>query len=166
MEKISLLSFIIQFCPLCNCHIRKTELANLHVSSSWSWNWGFPWDNEEEILGVLYTAIDAPAKSAVLPCSNNFMSVPSCSSVSCHPATLEPHLLLNVCINQFCVWCSLSPECWAEQKIAYGYRACHLSDLSAPVAFPSPWEAWCAASLQPTFPTQKCLFSSWRKKLK
>lgn len=108
MEKISLLCFILQFYPLCNCHIRKTELANLHVSSSWSWNWGFPWDNEEEILGVLYTAIDAPAKSAVLPCSNNFMSVPSCSSVSCHPATLEPHLLLNVCINQFCVWCSLS----------------------------------------------------------
>lgn len=34
------------------------------------------------------------------------------------------------------VWCLVLPECWAEQKIAHGYRAYHLSDLSTSVAFP------------------------------
>lgn len=108
METISLLSFIIRFCSLCKCHIRKTKLAKLSVSSSWSWNWGFPWDGGEEILGVPHTAIDAPAKSAVLPFSINCMSVPPCISVSCHTASLEPHLYFKICINLFCVWCSLS----------------------------------------------------------
>lgn len=42
------------------------------------------------------------------PYPNNCMSVAAHSSVPCHPASLEPHVLSKICINQFCAWCSLS----------------------------------------------------------
>lgn len=131
MEKFSLLSFIIQFCPICNCHIRGPKIANLPVSSR-SWNWGFPWDNREEILGVLHTIIGAPAGSVELPRS---MCVLPRSSVSRHSASLEPHLLFENTNVYKRVPCLLQPEWWTRQKIAYWYAAWNLSDYSVQVAF-------------------------------
>lgn len=135
MEKFSLLSFIIQFCPVCKCHIRRTKLANLHFSSSCSWNWGFPWDNGEEILGVLHAIIDAPAGSVRLPWSMDCRCVLPCSSVSCHPASLELRLLFENMNMYKTVPCLVQLEWWTKQKIAYEYTAQNIFALSVQVAF-------------------------------
>lgn len=118
----------------------------------------FPWDSGEEILSVLHTVIDEPAKSAVLPCSNNSMSVPPCSPVRCYPASLQPHLLFKIYQNQFCFWCSLSAGQSRRLCVGTDHTICLVSLHQS--HFPSPWEAWCAVPLQLAYLTQKCLFSA------
>lgn len=110
---------------------------------------GFPWDSGKEILSVLHAAIDAPAKSAVLPCSNNSMSVPPRSPARCYSASLEPHLLFKIYKNQFGVWCSLS--------VGTDHTICLVSLHQS--HFPSSWEALCAVSLQLAYLTKKCFLS-------
>lgn len=98
------------------------------------------------------------------PYPNNCMSVAAHSSVPCHPASLEPHVLSKICINQFCAWCSLSAG--QSRRLCMGTEHTICLIYLCQSHFPSPWEAWCAVSLQPTYPTQKCLSSSWGQKLK
>lgn len=118
MKNLSLFCFIVQFCPICNCHVRQTKLANRRVFSSWSWNWGFLWDNGEEILGALHAITDAPAGLLGLPCS-----------MVCHHAALLPAPVQK----QSPLWCSWSGG--QTKDCIWVHAAQSVSDLSVQVTF-------------------------------
>lgn len=88
-----------------------------------------------KILRVLHAIIDAPAASVRLPWSMDCMCVPPCSSVSCHPASLELRLLSENMNMYKTVPCLVQLEWWTKQKIAYGCTAQNLFALSVQVAF-------------------------------